>query len=244
MLCRDLMPCAHNATFKQREGRFYGVCVNVSVGIVLRVVNRSVEVLLHLVQRPRIDSRFVGNNHFHVASDVCFDNFADGRRLGIFRMNQPEIAVALPNADDNLLFGAVAPLAGLSSNVSLINLNRAAQFFGSGFEHGRPDAVRKVPSGFIGGLEHPAQLIRRHALARLAEQIGGEKPLPEGQMGVMEDRSRCGRELVAASIAIKLVTCRYAGNLIRAARWAVDALWPAEFFEVGAALFFATEVLN
>lgn len=238
------MPCAHNAAFEQGKGRFHCVGMNVSMGIVLRVVNRAVEVLLHFVERPRINSRLVGDNHFDMAPDVRLDNLADSRGLRILGMNQPEIAVALPDADDNLLFGTVAPLAGLSPNVSLVNLNRAAQFLRSGLKHGSPDAVREVPRGFIGRLEHPAQLVRRHALARLTEQVGSEKPLPEGQVGIVEDRPRRGRELVTASIAIKLVASRYAGNLIRTARWAVDTLWPAQLFEVSPALFFAAEVLN
>jgi len=49
-----------------------------------------------------------------VATDVRLDNFADSRGLGIVGMNQPEIAVALPDADDNLLFGTIAPLPGLA----------------------------------------------------------------------------------------------------------------------------------
>jgi len=238
------MPRSHNAALEQRESRFYGVGVNVAVGVVLRVVNGSVKILLHLVQRPRVNSRFVRNNHFHVASDVCLDNLAHSRGLCILGMNQPEIAVALPDADDNLLFGAVAPLARLATNISFVNLNRAAQFLRSGFEHGRPDAMGEIPSGFVSGLEHPAQLVRRHALARLTEQVGGEKPLPQGQVGVMEDRSRRGRELIAACVTIKLMASRYARNLVRAARWALDALRPAELFKIGSALFFAAKLLN
>ena len=82
---------------------------------------------MHLVERPRIDSGLVGHNHFDVAADVRVDNFAHRRGLRVFGMNQPEIAVTLPDADDNLLFGAVAPLAGLAANVGLVNLYRAAE---------------------------------------------------------------------------------------------------------------------
>ena len=233
------MPRSHNAALEQREGRFYSICMNVPVSVVLRVVNRPVEILLHLIQRPWIDGRFVSHNHFDVASDVCLDDFADSRRLSILSMNQPEIAVALPDSDNNLFVGALAPFAGLASNVSLVNLNCPTQFLGSSFEHGCPDAVKeRIPSGFVRCLEHPAQLVRRHALARLAEQVGSEKPFPQRQMGVSwEDRPCRGRKLVAASIAVKLMAGRYAGNLVRAARWALDALLAIAVFRGRCGIF-------
>src|SRR2546427_12248115 len=57
MVRRDFMPRAHNATFEQRKGRFHGVGMNVAMRVLLRVIDSPVKVLLHLVERPRIDGR-------------------------------------------------------------------------------------------------------------------------------------------------------------------------------------------
>jgi len=69
---------------------------------------------LNLIQRPRVDSRLISDNHFQVVSDVDVNNFAHGIGLRIFDTNQPEISVALANADDYLLLRAITPFAGLN----------------------------------------------------------------------------------------------------------------------------------
>jgi hypothetical protein len=58
--------------------------------------------------------------------------------------------------------------------------------------------VAKIPSGFVRHLEHPLDLIGRKALLGLDHGVGSEKPLPEGQMRIMEDGSSGDGELVAA----------------------------------------------
>jgi hypothetical protein len=40
------------------------------VGVFPRVINGFVKVLLHLVERPRVDSRFVRHDDFHMAANV------------------------------------------------------------------------------------------------------------------------------------------------------------------------------
>src|SRR6266478_1918799 len=109
MLRRDFMPCAHNAALEQRESRFHGVSVHITVSVFLRVIDGLVKVFLHLVERPRIDSRFVGHNHFHVAPNVSVDNLADSCGLGILSMNKPKIAVTLADANNNLLLAPWPP---------------------------------------------------------------------------------------------------------------------------------------
>ena len=64
MLRINLMPRSDDATLEQRKSRFNGIGVNVAVSILAGVVDCAVLVLLNLIERPRVDARFVGHNHF------------------------------------------------------------------------------------------------------------------------------------------------------------------------------------
>src|SRR6266446_5944788 len=130
MFRRDFMPRSHNATLEQREGRFYGVRVNVAMRIFPRVIHGLVKIFLHLVERPRVDGRFIGHNHFHMAAHVGIDNLSYRLGLRILGADKSQIAVALPNADNHLLDALWAPAASLRAYVGLINLDSAAEFFG------------------------------------------------------------------------------------------------------------------
>lgn len=244
MFRRDFMPRANYATLEKRERAFYRIGVNVSMDIFFGVIDSLVFFFGELGQSPRIDRGFIGHNHFYVFANMIFDDFSNCGRSGLFDTNQAKISVALTNSNDSLLLRTRTPPPRLAANVSLVNLNRAIKRLGSYFHHSSADSVTKIPRSFIGGLEHSTNLVRRHALLGLTKQVGSKKPLPQGQMGIVEDCSRRSRELVAAGVTVILVASRYARNLIRAARRALDTLRPAKFFEIGAALFFATKVLN
>src|SRR5882762_11019959 len=200
MLRRDFMPRAHNAALKQGECRFHGVRVNVAVSVFPRVVNRLVLALLHGIKRPRVDSGFVGKNHFHMAADVRVDNLFHGLGLGILRPNQPKIAVALPDSDNNRNVALRTPPALLTCHVGFINLHGAVQLLRRYFQHGRTDAVAEVPRGLVADSQRPLNLASGHSLFGLAEQICRKKPLRQRKMSVVEDGSRRCAELVVAGI--------------------------------------------
>jgi hypothetical protein len=88
------MPVPTMPRLSREKARFHGICVNIAVRVVLRMVDGLVKVFLHLVQRPRVDCRFVGHNHFYAAPDVLVDNLPHGRRLRILSADQPQIPVA------------------------------------------------------------------------------------------------------------------------------------------------------
>src|SRR6266849_7700621 len=116
MLCRDFMPRSHNAALEQREGRFPGVCMYVTMCVFPRVINRLVLALEHFIERIRIDGRLVSQNHFDPSADIRIDNLAHRLGLRILRPNQSEIAVALPDADYNRHVTLCAPTALLACN--------------------------------------------------------------------------------------------------------------------------------
>ena len=62
-------------------------------------------------------------------------------------------------------------------------------------------------------------------------------------MSIVEDRSCCGAELIAASVAVELVASLDARDFIAPAGRAGDTGGPAQRFKVISALVFRTELL-
>ncbi len=198
MLRRDFMPRAHDAALEQAESGFHGVCMHVAVGIFPRVIDGLVKIFLHLVKRPWVDGRFISHNHFDVRADVGVDNLANGGGLRILGVNHAQITVALPNADDNLLVTLWTPAALLAAYVGLINLDCAAEFLWSHFQHCSTDSVTQMPSGLIASVEIALELIRGDTFFGFAHEVGSGKPFRQRQVGVVKDSSRSYGELVAA----------------------------------------------
>src|SRR6266567_2669979 len=123
MLRRDFMPRAHNAALEQRESRFHGVCVHVTVSILAGMIDSLVKVLLHFVESVRINLGFIRHNDFDVATNVCVDDVADSFGLRIASADQTQISVALPDADDYRLLALRTPPAGFAANIGFIYLN-------------------------------------------------------------------------------------------------------------------------
>ena len=172
MLRRDFMPRSHNAAFEKGKSGFHGVCMDVAVRVFPRVVNRPVLALLHVVERPRINSRFVRKNNFYVAANVRIDNVSHGLGFGILGTDQAQISVTLSDANNYQFVAAWPPLAGLSANVGLINLNRTTQLLRRYFQHSRSDAMAEVPCRLVADSKCALNLARGHALFGFAEQIG------------------------------------------------------------------------
>lgn len=239
----DLMPSAHNAALKKRESRFHGVRVNVAVRVFLGMVDGLVEVLLHLVQRPRVDSRFVGQNNFDVAANVRIDDIPHGLRLRILSPDQTQISIALPDADNDGLVSSWPPLARFAAYVGFVNLDSAAKFLRRYFQHGRPDAVAEVPSRLVADTERALNLTSRHAFLGFTEQVGRKEPFSQGQMRIVKDGAGRCAELVVAGVTIIL---RAIGN--RCGRffttWAGNTLAPAQRLDIAAARFIVAELFD
>src|SRR5437899_12507577 len=162
MFRRDSMPCPHNAALEQREGRFHGVCVHVAMRVLLRVIDGLVLFLRELIQGPRVDSRFICDNHFHMTANVLPDNLAHSGGSLILSADQTQVPITLPDADDNLLVRTGTPAALLAAYVVLVNFDGAAEFWRGHFQHRSPDAMAQIPRCSVSCLEHPLHLERRH----------------------------------------------------------------------------------
>lgn len=198
MLRIHFMPRSNNAPLEQTESGFYGIGVNVSMSVASAVVNRAVLFLLNLSERPRVDSRFIGKNHFDITPDIRFDDCGNRFRLSVLRVNQPEVAVALTESDNHFLDTSRTPAASLAAYVGFINLYRSAQLFDwLSFLHRFADAVTEIPRRIVASVKRALNLERRHSLFGFAHKEHGGEPLRQGQVRVMEYRARRDGELIA-----------------------------------------------
>jgi len=250
MLCRYLMPRSDDPSFEQRKRRLDSVCRNVTLNVnTLAVVDGLVWDAKDSGSndRFRIHARFVGHNHFYIAADVFLDVLRQCSRFHILSLEEPEIATPLLDAEyGNLgLFPGVDALPRLfAANVGLVHLYNAIQRPRINFLHRRTDTVTEIPCRLVGNAQHPFKLVGAHSLAGLAEQVDAEEPLPEWQVGIIEDRSGSDGKLVAAFVAIELIALCHLRNLARFATGAHNLIRPAKCFKVFAALLFAAELLN
>jgi hypothetical protein len=162
-------------------------------------------------------------------------------------MEEPEFPAALLDAD-YALFVVPASLKSPSvfptAHISFVDLYNAIQRLRIDFLHRGSDAMAEIPCRLVGKAENPLELVGAHSLARLAEQVDAKEPLPEGQMGVIEDRPGSDAELIAAGIAIKLVALYNPRNLAGKTARAHNGIRPAKRLKVFAAFLFAAELLN
>ena len=198
MLRRDFMPCPNNAALEKREGRFHGVCMHVTMSVFAGMVDGLVEVLLHFVERVRVDLGFIGHNDFDVAADIRVDDIPHSLGLRVLGTDQPQVSVALSDADYYSLVRLWTPSPGLAANVGFIYLDRAAKLFRRYFQHGSANPMCKVPCRLVGHFQHALELVRGHALAGFSNQIGRKEPLPEREVRIMENGSGCHAKLVMA----------------------------------------------
>lgn len=242
VLRRDFMPRTDDATLEQRERGFDAVRSDIPVHIhPLRMVNRHVG---NVIQASLDESRGVGwelvrHNHIHVATQVLFDVSRQRTALRILRLEEPQFAATLLDADNASLMVAATLIllaASLPADICLIHLHDAVQRLRINFLHRRPNPVAEVPCRLVGDAEGPFKLVGAHALLGFAEQVDTQKPLPQREMGVVEDGASRHGKLIAASITVILVALHDPRNLVRFAARAHNAISPAKRLKVSAAL--------
>ena len=118
-------------------------------------------------------------------------------------VEEAEIAATLPDANNYLLLALRMPnlvlVAALPpADERLIYFNGSAERLRICVLHRVPDAMAEIPCRAVVDSQHPLKLIRRHPLARLANQERRKEPLNQRQVRVMEHRVCRDRELVAA----------------------------------------------
>ena len=179
------MPCSNNPALEQAKSGFYGIGMNVATNVDFVLVAHGLmgaasESSFH--HSFWIGGPFVGHNHVNMSADIFLDVLGEGSRSCVFGVKEPQLAATLTDTDNDLfvVLKAAPSSDSLATDIGFIHLNLASEERLSSCDHGSPDAMAEIPCGLVGSLEHALELIRRHALARLTEQVGSEKPLPEG----------------------------------------------------------------
>src|SRR5438093_2433637 len=200
-----------------------------------------------LVTNYMICPVLVGVDDFYVLAHKPLGNGLDRG----FRQIRDRDGIHLPAAfndpnDRDFVAGSSWPTAfgasPLPTNICLVHFKDATQLLN--IRHCRSDAMGKIPCSLISHAQSPLELKCRDSLLRLADHVGGEEPLPERQVRIVEDTSDPDRELIAAVVAIELIADFDAGDFVRRATRTSDPVRPSKLFEENAALFLASEILN
>src|SRR5258707_5495225 len=233
ILGTDVVPCSGNAALEKREGRFNRVGMNVAVNINARlVIDRSMLSNWHGIVNGLLVSRpFISHKDLKVSSDVLANVAGKCAALSVLRVEQAKLAAALTNTDHDFLvmrwlFASNHP--ALATDKRLIHCNRTTKHRGIDDLHCFADAMAQIPRGFVAHAKHSLDLIRAHALARLAEQIDRTEPLDKGQVRIVEYGVRGYGKLVVALFAVEKVFRGFERCCRAFAARAFRAHWPAE----------------
>jgi hypothetical protein len=190
---------------KQAPDAFGGVRVNLAT---YPFLSRVVDPLMDgvLVTYASVGAVSVRVDRLGVVCDNVFEEGVNGFVSCVGSTTEPDATTALDCAENDGLvvqpserrFLSGAEPAHLPADVGFVRFHDAAQGLRVLFSHRGTDAVAEIPSGLVTHAEHPLELVRGDSLTRLAHDIDGEKPLPERELGIVEQRPHADRELVAA----------------------------------------------
>jgi hypothetical protein len=96
--------------------------------------------------------------------------------------------------------------------------------------------MAEEPCRAIGNGKLALHLAGGHSLFRFRHQVRGQKPFPERQVTIIENRAGRNGELIVARIAVVLRTALDRADFLRLATRAANALWPAQALKFFAGL--------
>jgi len=203
MLRRNFVPRSHDAALEQRESGFDGIGVNVAHDVTSRAVIDGLVILASgFPHGGDVRNVVIGENDFHIFADILADVLCERARLCIVRVEEPEIAVALADADDHFLviiLGDVAFAAHLAANIGSVHFYFAVEHRLIGLRHCVSDAVAEMPCGLVtANSERALNLAGGNSFLRFAEQVSSGEPLFKRKMSVVENRPGKNGELIAA----------------------------------------------
>lgn len=255
----DLVERPDDATFKDRPETFNRVRVQRANDIfasgmidgLMREVLPEVLIADPLVSHEQSD---LGRNRL---VDECFERAS----LHICDNASDHITFAADSADDGRLTGACSACSAAlptlvfvavlcqSADERLIDLHNAQKLLKLFIDQRCPDAVTHIPSRLIASEAHIAvDLPSADAFLAGEHQVNDPEPLPQIDVGILEDCPGNIREAISAPLtAIRALPMPFAGlervHPVRAAARAIDAFGPAVSDQVGIASVFVRERL-
>jgi hypothetical protein len=177
--------------------------------------------------------------------------FDDASLLDVRDVLRADAARAvLSGTDDNRPIGSPSDSRSpifrpkMSARVVFVHLHDALKQVGHALSHCLSDAMDHVPAAFLADLQFPLHLERAKRLLGIQHDEDGQKPLPQPNVGLVEDRAGRNRETVAALQARPLLPALQLAHLIRMATRALHALRPADADQVLSARFVVGKLLN
>jgi|SRR5579885_1276619 len=195
--------------------------------------------MLEAADRAVIRLEVVGDNHVNVLADVLADELGECARSHVFGMEEIQVAVALADADNDLFADLAAPLnflravfgvhiLRLAADEGFVHFYRAIKHGAVCLAHRAADAVTEIPRRLVADAERALNLIGRHPLARLAQEIDGDEPLEQRQVRIVKDSARRDGELIVALAAVEQLLFGLKLDGLALASLALDAVRPAE----------------
>jgi hypothetical protein len=234
MLCGDAMPCADDAALQERESRFHGVRVDVSVHVHLGFVFDRLVLLGHgnAFHGRGVGVQFVGHDYVYIFANVVPDELCQCAALNILSMEEAQIAATLPDTDYDLLVGVpVSCLAVgmlLSANVGFVHFDSTVEHGPLSFFHGSTNAMAEIPCGLVADAQGTLDLVGRHSLACFTEEYNSGKPCCQRKMRIVEYRSGGHGEVVFTLGTIELLISLDPRDALALAAWTLDAVGPSQ----------------
>ena len=252
MLYADLVERADDGALEQAPDVLDPVGVDVPTDpFVFAVVDGLMPRVM--VMDTQVGAEFIRVDRFGFVLDVFFDELVQCALLYIGDVLESDLPVALQRTSNpHALVGsgtamptALFPVPFPSSNHRFVNFNDTEQgglkVIGS---HRFADTVTEVPCGFVRDAESPLDLVGRRSFLALDHEINGREPLPQRQLGVVEDGPRGDGEPIPAIVTIELVAGGNLGDRTRSAAGATHTIRPAKELQVVSADFFGVEAVD
>lgn len=235
VLGADTVPRPDDAALEQRESRFHGVGMNVSVNVYLRLMFNSLVFFGEggVFESGRVGIQFVGHDHFNIFADIIANVLRESPGLNVLSVEESKIAATLPNAHHDLFVGvAISGLAVgvlFSADVSFVYFDGATHQGAVNLLHSGSDAMAEIPCGLVADSQGALHLVCGESLPSFHHEHHGHKPLAQGKVRVTKDRPSGHGELIFASRAPKqLDVRRKAYDALGSAPWALWAVRPTQ----------------
>jgi len=237
MFRTDLMPRSHDAALQERECRFDRISCDTSAVLVSCILPCQMVdgLVLYFPDRVFVGRKTVSNEYLDICAHVLSDVFRQRPALGIFGMEESQIAVALAEADDHFFVGKSCTLTSTTifpADIGFVHLNSTVKHGLVCFFHGRTDAMTEIPCRLVGTFvlapDRALELVSTHAFLGFTKQQRREKPLLQWQMGIVEDRSSRDGELIVAILAVEELLRGLQFDDRHLAARALRAIWPAQ----------------
>src|SRR5262249_2494381 len=176
----------------------------------------------------------IGINGFGFWCRLLMDELVKSFSISAGNDLESDLSATLESTDHCRLVSPVAmsDMSFFAAHKRFIHLNSAGEGRRGRFLHRLTDAVTQIPCGLITDVERAFHLVGRNAFLRLRHEVNSQEPFPERQMRIVKNSTRRDAKLIAAPVAVILLTVLHAVDLFRLAAWALYAVRPPESFQV------------